>query len=126
MSSRDLFTRDQMPDTLMDRLATKLEERNANQSADLNILYLHLSDRAFSQGKPEKGIEYIRHIQHDKLLNAFQYKNFGFANTYSFELVGNAVANLTIHQQFDMAYGLLNVFKKEVNRSSFYASFIFL
>lgn len=121
MSSRDLFTRDQMPDTLMDRLATKLEERNANQSADLNILYLHLSDRAFSQGKPEKGIEYIRHIQHDKLLNAFQYKNFGFANTYSFELVGNAVANLTIHQQFDMAYGLLNVFKKEVNRSSLYA-----
>ncbi|MBK6817869.1 MAG: hypothetical protein IPG82_21080 [Saprospiraceae bacterium] len=48
-------------------------------------------------------------------------KNFGFANTYSFELVGNAVANLTIHQQFDMAYGLLNVFKKEVNRSSLYA-----
>ena len=121
MCSRDFFLRDRMPFEFMDRLAAKLEERGANQSADLNILYLHLSDQAFSQGKPEKGIAYISKIQPDKLLNSFQYKNFNFVNTYSFELVGKAIADLAVNDQFDAAYSLLNVFKKEVNRSSLYA-----
>ena len=106
---------------MMDRLASKMEERKANQSADLNILYLHLSDQAFSQGNAEKGIVYLRQIQTDKLLNAFQYKLFDFVNTYSFELVGKAIANLTTNNQFDLAYTFLNVFKKEPNRSSLYA-----
>ena len=101
MCSRDFFLRDRMPFEFMDRLAAKLEEREANQSADLNILYLHLSDQAFSQGKPEKGIAYINKIQPDKLLNAFQYKNFNFVNTYSFELVGKAIADLAVNDQFD-------------------------
>src|SRR4030095_12723879 len=120
MSSRDFFLRDPMPNEIMDRLATKLEERGANQFADLNILYLHLSDQAFRQGKPEKGIAYVRKIQLNKLLNAFQYRNFDFVNNYSFELVGKAMADLVVNDQFDAAYSLLNVFKKEVNRSSLY------
>jgi hypothetical protein len=119
--SRDYFLRDPMPVNLMEKLASKLEERKANQSADLNILYLHLSEQAFNQNNSEKGIAYLRQIQPDKLLNAFQYKNFNFVNTYSFELVGKAIANLTTNNQFDLAYNLLNVFKKEVNRSSLYA-----
>ena len=119
--SRDFFLRDRMPEVIMDRLATKLEERRANESADLNLLYLHLSDEAFSQDKSEKGISYIRKIQIDKLLNAFQYKNFNFVNSYSFELVGKAISDLVVNDQFDLAYNLLNVFKKEVNRSSLYA-----
>ena len=101
MCSRDFFLRDRMPFDFMDRLAAKLEERGANQYADLNILYLHLSDQAFSQGKPEKGIAYISKIQPDKLLNSFQYKNFNFVNTYSFELVGKAIADLAVNDQFD-------------------------
>ena len=119
--SRDFFLRDRMPEVIMDRLATKLEERRANESADLNLLYLHLSDQAFSQDKSEKGISNIRKIQIDKLLNAFQYKNFNFVNSYSFELVGKAISDLVVNDQYDLAYSLLNVFKKEVNRSSLYA-----
>lgn len=121
MSSRDLFLRDPMPTSLMDRLALKLNERKAGQSFDLNILYLHISEQAFDNNKNENGIAYLRQIQPEKLLNAFQYKNFDFANSYSFELVGKAIANLTANNQFDLAYTFLNVFKKEVNRSSLYA-----
>ena len=118
MTSRDIFLTDAMPGILMEQLATKLEERKANQSADLNILYLHLSEFAFNQKDSAKGIAYLERIQLDKLLNSFQYKNFGFVNTYSFELVGKAIANLTLNNRFDLAYTFLNVFKKEVNRSS--------
>ena len=121
MSSRDLTLRDPIPGTIMDRLASKLEERKANQSADLNILYLHLSNEAFNLKEADKGIAYLKKIQPDKLLNAFQYKLLDFVNTYSFELVGKAIADLTVNNQFDLAYSLLNVFKKEVNRSSLYA-----
>ena len=105
----------------MDRLAAKLKERKANQIADLNILYLHLAENAFNQNDTARGITYLRQIQLDKLLNAFQYKNFNFVNTYSFELVGKAIADLTVNNQFDLAFTFLNVFKKEVNRSSLYA-----
>lgn len=118
---RDFFLRDLMPYAIMDRLATKLEERKANQSADLNILYLHLSEKAFNQKDTAKGIEYLQKIQPEKLLNAFQYKNFGFVNNYSFSLVGKAIADLIAKNQFDLANTFLNVFKKEVNRSSLYA-----
>ena len=119
--SRDFFIQDPMPGMIMDQLALKLEERKANQSADLNILYLHLSELAFKQSEAEKGIACLEKIQPDKLLNSFQYKNFNFVNTYSFELVGKAIASLSDNNKFDLAYTLLNVFKKEVNRSSLYA-----
>ena len=121
MSSRDFFVQDPIPGTIMDKLSLKLEERKANQSADLNILYLHMSEQAFKQNATEKGIAYLEKIQPDKLLNAFQYKNFNFVNTYSFELVGKAIGSLSANNKFDLAYSLLNVFKKEVNRSSLYA-----
>lgn len=120
MCSRDWSFHDKMPADFMDRLASKLEQRKANQTADLNILYLHLSDDAFTQGNPGKGITYLRQIQPDKLLNAFQYINFDFVNNYSFLLVGKAIANLAVNNQMDLGYKLLNVFKKEVNRSSLY------
>jgi hypothetical protein len=119
--SRDYFMHDPMPIAVMERLASKLDERKANQSADLNILYLHLSDQAFNNQNVSNGIEYLKRVQPDKLLNAFQYKNFVFVNTYSFELVGKAIADLSANNQFDLAYTLLNVFKKEINRSSLYA-----
>lgn len=121
MSSRDLFLRDRMPDTIMGRLASKLEERKANQLIDLNILYLHLSDHAFNNNQTEKGIAYLGQIHPDKLLNAFQYQNFDWVNSYSLELVGKAIAYSTANNRFDLAYSFLNVFKKEVNRSSLYA-----
>ena len=121
MSSHDWTLRDPMPDTLMNLLASKLEERKANQSANLNILYLHLSDNAFNSKKTDNGIAYLKKIQPEKLLNAFQYKLLDFVNTYSFELVGKSIANLTVNNQFDLAYTFINVFKKEVNRSSLYA-----
>jgi hypothetical protein len=121
MSSRDFFVQHPMPGAMMDKLALKLEALKANQSADLNILYLHLSERAFNQNAAEKGIAYLEKIQPDKLLNAFQYKNFNFVNTYSFELVGKAIADLSTNKRFDLAYTFINVFKKEVNRSSLYA-----
>ena len=120
MSLRNIFLADRMPRSLMEQLAAKLEERKANQSADLNILYLHLSDQAFNQKETDKGIAYLKKIQPDKLLNAFQYKLTNFVNNYSFELTANAIAHLTVNNQFDLAKTFLNVFKKEVNRSSLY------
>jgi hypothetical protein len=121
MSSRNIFLHDPMSPVIMDRLASKLEERRANEVADLNILYLHLSENAFNKNETSKGIGYLQKIQPDKLLNSFQYKNFNFVNSYSLELVGKAIADLAANDQFDLAYSLLNVFKKEVNRSSLYA-----
>jgi len=121
MSSRNLFLHDPIPGTVMDQLTSKLEERKANQSTDMNILYLHLAENAFNLKETEKGIAYLKKIQTDKLLNSFRSINFGFVNSYSFELVGNAVAELTANKQFDLAYTFINVFKKEVNRSSLYA-----
>jgi hypothetical protein len=120
LSSGNYFLRNPMPFEMMERLALELEERKVGQSADLNILYLHLSEQAFEQHKTDKGISYARKILPNKLLNAFQYKTIGFLNSYSFELVGKAIANLIVNNQFDVAYDLLNVFKKEVNRSSLY------
>ncbi len=121
MIFKNFCLQEPMPGTIMDQLATKLEERKANQSADLNILYLHLSAFAFEQKQIEKGISYLRQIQLDKLLNAFQEINFTPMNDYSLELVGEAIANLTANDQFDLAYRFINVFKKEINRSSLYA-----
>lgn len=120
MSLRNFWITDQMPVKLMEQLAAKLEERKANQSADLNILYLHLSNQAFDLKEADKGIAYLKKIQPDKLLNAFQYKLTNYVNNYSFELTAKAIANLTVNNQFELARSFLNVFKKEVNRSSLY------
>lgn len=121
VSSRNLFFENQMPGDLMRQLADQLQARNASQLADLNILYLHLGEYAIDQQDSANAIAYLRRIQTEKLLNAFQYKNLNFVNTYSLELTGKAIAFLAMHDHFDDAYRLLNVFKKEVNRSSLYA-----
>ena len=120
MALRILFFQVPMSDTIMEQLATKLESKKANQYADLNILYLHLAVDAFDHNQKDRAIHYIQQIQPDKLLNSFQYKLFDFTNDYSFELVGKVVAGLVLNKRFDLAYTLLNVFKKEVNRSSLY------
>ncbi|MBK9531157.1 MAG: ATP-binding protein [Chitinophagaceae bacterium] len=120
MTSPDFFLHDPLPFGLLERLAAKLGSRNANQWADLNILYLHLGDQAFAQNETAKGIAYLQKIQPEKLLNAFQFKNFNVVNNYSFELTAKAVAALSVNSRFDLAYRLINVFKKEVNRSSLY------
>ena len=121
MSSRNFWLHDQMPVSVMERLASKLEERNAVQSADLNILYLHLGNERFKLKDSSKGIAWLERIRPDRMLNAFQYKNFDFINSYSLELVGEAIAGLTLYNRFDLARKFLNVFRKEANRSSLYA-----
>ena len=120
MSFKNFFMCDPMPDSTLVDLITKLESRKANQSADMNIFYLHLADQAFNGHNPGNGIKYLQQIQTDKLLNAFQYKLFGFVNTYSLELVASAIANLAVNNRFDLAYKLLNVFQNRINRSSLY------
>jgi energy-coupling factor transporter ATP-binding protein EcfA2 len=120
MSFKNFLMCDPIADSTLVQLTAKMEARKANQSADLNILYLHLSDDAFNNGNASDGIKYLEQIQTDKLLNAFQYKNYDFVNEYSLEIVGTAIANLSLNNRFDLAYKLLNVFKKEVNRSSLY------
>ncbi len=120
MSLRNFFMRDPIPDSILMQLTNKLEERHANQSADFNILYMHLADDAFNNKDAAAGIRYIGQIQPDKLLNAFQYKNYNFVNTYSLELVARAIANCSVNNRFDLAYRLLNVFKDEISRSSLY------
>jgi energy-coupling factor transporter ATP-binding protein EcfA2 len=120
MSSKDWFAHEPMPYKLMQQLAEKLEA-SSNTTLDLNILYTHLSEYAFRNGDPEKAIAYLEKVQPNLLLNAFQYKNFNFVNTYSLELTGFAMANLAVHDRFDLAYQFAQVFKKEVNRSSLYA-----
>jgi energy-coupling factor transporter ATP-binding protein EcfA2 len=121
MSSRDWFAHEPLPYPLMQQLAEKLEESPGNVSLDINILYLHLSEYAFLNGEHEKGIDYLKKVKLNLLLNAFQYKNFDFVNSYSLELTAIAMANLAEHGQFDLAYNFAQVFKKEVNRSSLYA-----
>ena len=120
MSFKNFFMCDPIPDSTLVQLTNKLEERKANQSADLNILYMHLADDAFNNNDSAAGIKYIGRIQLDKLLNAFQYKNYNFVNTYSLELVASAIDNLSVINHFDLAYRLLDVFKNEINRSSLY------
>jgi energy-coupling factor transporter ATP-binding protein EcfA2 len=121
MSSRDWFMHDPIPYSLMQQVAGKLESARGDAMLDLNILYLQLSEEAFRMGEVEEGIAALEKIQPGLLLNAFQYKNFQFVNTYSLEMVGYAMANLALHDRFDLAYRLVQVFKKEVNRSSLYA-----
>jgi energy-coupling factor transporter ATP-binding protein EcfA2 len=120
MSFKNFFMCKPIPYTILVQLVAKLEARKANQSADLNILYLHLADEAFNKNNSAEGIKYLEQIQTDKLLNAFQYKLFDFVNSYSLELTGRAIANLTVNNHFDIAYRLLNVFKNGINRSSLY------
>lgn len=120
MSFKNFLMCDPIPDSTLVQLTAKLEDRRANQSADLNILYLHLADDAFNKNEPGNGIKYLEQIQTDKLLNAFQYKLYNFVNEYSLELLGRAIANLTVNNRFDLAYKLLNVFKNKINRSSLY------
>ncbi len=120
MSSRDWFAHEPMSYKLMQQVAVKLEA-GENTSLDLNILYLHLSEYAFVNDDSEKGIAYLEKVKLSLLLNAFQYKNFNFVNTYSLEQTAIAIANLVEHDRFDLAYDFAQVFKKEVNRSSLYA-----
>ena len=120
MSSRDLTLRDPMAFELMERIAYTLEQRAAVQNTDLNLLYLHLAVRSFERDEPDKGVEYMQKIRPDRLLNAFQYALIDFVNGYSLELLASAVAYLTVHDEFDLASNLVNVFRLEVNRSSLY------
>ena len=121
MSSVNWFMHDPIPYALMQQLAEKLESSKGNTTLDLNILYLHLSELAFLRAEKDKGVDYLEKVQLNLLLNAFQYKNLNFVNTYSLELTGIAIANLAVNNRFDLAYRFAQVFKKEVNRSSLYA-----
>lgn len=119
MFSRDISIHDQVPNSILEKLASKLEESKADQSTDLNVLYLHLCLNAFDLKEPDKAIAYFKHIQVDKLLNLFQANDF-FLFSQSFEMMGKLIGELTVNDHFDLAYSLINVFKKEINRSSLY------
>jgi len=121
MSSRDILMKDPIEQGILESIAEELENIGADGFADINILYLHLSRNAFEQDEPRKGIAFLKKINSGRLLNAFQYNNFFFANSYSLEMVGDAVANLTVNGEFELAYDFVNVFRNEVNRSSIYA-----
>jgi energy-coupling factor transporter ATP-binding protein EcfA2 len=115
MVFRDFYFHDPIADGLLERLALKLEERNAGQTADLTILYLQLSDRAIQKNETAKGIAYLEKIQPDKIINALRIEN-----QLTFQLTGRAVAVLTDNDRYDLAYTFINAFKREVNRSSLY------
>jgi len=105
-----------MPESTMEQLALKLEERNANQITDLNVLYFNLSERSFKRGENNKGIAWLKKVQINKLISSDQ--NRGFMTIY---LVAYAVANLAANNKFDEAYTFINAYKKVLNRSSLYA-----
>jgi len=120
MSSRDWFFREPMAIATMETLADHLEQLNVSETADLNLLYIHLADAAFNSGNTETGLMSLRSIETDRLLNSFQYSLPGFINTYSMEMVAHAVAHATLHVDIDLAHSLIDVFQQEVNRSSLY------
>jgi hypothetical protein len=94
----------------------KLEERNADQIADLNIIYFNLSEQSFKLGENDKGIDWLKKIQLAKIINPVYDRG-----RLTFELVAKAVANLAANNRFDEAYAFINVYKKVLNRSSLYA-----
>ena len=120
MTSRDWLFREPIAVGTMETLADHLERVNAGESADLNLLYLHLADATLNLGNAEAGLAHLRMIETDRLLNSFQYSLPFFINTYSLEIVAHAVAHATLHGEIDLAYSLVDVFQQEVNRSSLY------
>ncbi|MFN2374459.1 MAG: hypothetical protein ABR545_11690, partial [Cyclonatronaceae bacterium] len=121
MISRDFSHRDLIPYDQLQQIAGKLEQREAEQVADLNLLYLYLSDAAFNAGDSDQGIASLRRVRTDRLLNSFQYTLPFFFNTQSLEMVAIAVGHLAEHNEFELAYELVNVFRNVVNRSTLYA-----
>ena len=120
MSSRDWFFRNPISLATMESLASHLEQLNAGETADINLLYIHLADAAFNSDNPEIGLMALQSVETDRLLNSFQYSLPGFINTYSLEMVAYSVAHATLYDDIDLAYSLVNVFQEEVNRSSLY------
>jgi hypothetical protein len=120
MISRDWLFREPIASATMETLADHLERLNATESADLNLLYIHLADAAFNRGNAEIGLAHLRSIETDRLLNSFQYSLPFFINTFSMEMVAHAVAHATLHGEIDLAYSLVDVFQQQVNRSSLY------
>ena len=115
--SNRLFTlHDLMPLNTMERLALKLEQRSADQTADLNIIYFNLSEQSFKLGENEKGIAWLKKIQVEKIINSVYNRG-----RLTFELVAKAVTYLAANNRFDEAYTFINVYKKALNRSSLYA-----
>ena len=116
MANRLYSLHDPMPYSTMKRLALKLEEHNANQIADLNILYFNLSQQSFKLGENDKGFAWLKKIQLAKLINSDYQRG-----RLTFELVATAVKNLAVNNKFNEAYTMMNVYKKVLNRSSIYA-----
>lgn len=105
-----------MPDSTMERLTLKIEERNENQTADINVLYFNLSEQSFKRGENEKGIAWLKKVQVNKIISSDQ--NRGFLTIY---MVAKAVTHLAVNNKFDEAYTFINLYKKALNRSSLYA-----
>lgn len=120
MTARDWYVREPMPYETLIAIAAQLEQARTDDVADLNLLYLHLSDMEFSRGLPENGIASLKKIKTDRLLNSFQYSLPFFINTYSLEMTAQAVANLMLHGETELTGDLVEVFQLEVNRSSIY------
>ena len=120
MISRDWLFREPIAPAIMGSLADHLERLDAGESADLNLLYIHLADDAFNRNEDELGIASLRKIRTDRLLNSFQYTLPFFINTFSLEMVAHSVANAARLGEMELAHSMVDVFQQEVNRSSIY------
>jgi hypothetical protein len=107
---------------VLQKLASELERRKAEQAQDFNLLYLHLGLEAQEKGDQEKMLSYYRKLQPDKFLNILQTKEYGNnVNNHSLMLIAMAVKGLAEAGQVDDAYKLMTIFKKPNNRSSIYS-----
>ena len=120
MAASNWTLKEQLPVGLLEKLELKLSQKNIDQYADINMIYLQLASLEFNALQPAKAISYAQKINTAKLLNAFQMRNNGNTNVYIFENICNVVAGLGANDRFDLVEKLVNVFKNKINRSSIY------
>jgi hypothetical protein len=107
---------------LLQKLASDIENRKAEQSQDFNLLYLELGKNAQDSGKQDLMLEYYRKVQPNNLLNILRTKEYANnVNNRSFRLIAFAVKGFVQTGHMDEAYKIVSAFKKTTNRSSLYA-----
>ena len=107
---------------LLQKLASIIEKRKAEQSQDFNLLFLELGKNAQDSGKQELMLEYYRKVQPNNLLNILRTKEYANnVNNRSFRLIAFAVKGFVQTGHMDEAYKVVSAFKKTANRSSLYA-----
>lgn len=104
------------------KLDAELTRRKGGSQQDFNWLYLYAGLSAQQQRDTMAMLQYYRKINPENIFNTMRSKEFGNnINNQSFRLVAYAVQGFALTNHLDEAYGLINVFKKPMNRSSLYA-----